>query len=97
VNSCVTEILSTQDRIDVLVNNAGARFIRSTEQASEEETQWTMNLNFHGVVRCTKAVLPSMRDVVILLIFRQLAAWLANLLMKFIAPQNSRLKATPNR
>lgn len=62
VNSCVTEILSTQGRIDVLVNNAGAGFIRSTEQASEEEIQWVMNLNFHGVVRCTKAVLPSMRE-----------------------------------
>jgi NAD(P)-dependent dehydrogenase (short-subunit alcohol dehydrogenase family) len=62
VNSCVTEILAAQGRIDVLVNNAGAGFIRSTEQASEEEIQWVMNLNFHGVVRCTKAVLPAMRE-----------------------------------
>ena len=62
VNSCVETILAKEGRIDVLVNNAGAGFARATEQATEEEIQWVMDLNFHGVVRCCKAVIPSMRE-----------------------------------
>ncbi|GIQ84640.1 short-chain dehydrogenase/reductase SDR [Kipferlia bialata] len=49
------------ERIDVLVNNAGAGFARSTEQATEEEVEWVMDVNFKGTVRCTKAVIPHMR------------------------------------
>lgn len=62
VLSCVTEVLNSEGRIDVLVNNAGAGFVRSTEQASEAEVKWVMEVNFHGVVRCTKAVLATMRE-----------------------------------
>jgi len=61
VNSCVERIIDEQGRIDVLINNAGAGFVRTTEQATEEDIQWVMELNFNGVVRCTKAVLPHMR------------------------------------
>ena len=60
--ACVSEIFTQESRIDVLVNNAGAGFIRSTEQSTEEEVQWVMDVNFHGVVRCTRAVLPMMRE-----------------------------------
>lgn len=62
VNAAVEQIIAEQGRIDVLVNNAGAGYIRSTEQASEEEVNWVMDVNFNGVVRCTKAVLPHMRQ-----------------------------------
>jgi NAD(P)-dependent dehydrogenase (short-subunit alcohol dehydrogenase family) len=62
VNQCVAAMLASEDRIDVLVNNAGAGFIRTTEQATEDEIRWVMDLNFMGVVRCTKAVLPHMRE-----------------------------------
>ena len=61
VAQCVTSMMASEGRIDVLVNNAGAGFIRTTEQASEEEVRWVMDINFMGVVRCTKAVLPHMR------------------------------------
>ncbi|MEP3082424.1 MAG: SDR family NAD(P)-dependent oxidoreductase [Sedimentitalea sp.] len=44
-----------------LVDNAGLGFVRSTEQASEEDIQKIVDINFTGVVRCTKAVLPHMR------------------------------------
>lgn len=62
IEDCVNQVLTDQARIDVLINNAGAGFVRTTEQASEEEVQWVMDLNFHGVVRCTRAVLPAMRQ-----------------------------------
>ncbi|UII56589.1 SDR family oxidoreductase [Cytobacillus spongiae] len=62
VNKCVQEILDVEGKIDILVNNAGAGFIRTTEQASEEEIMWQFDLNLMGVIRTTKAVLPSMRE-----------------------------------
>ena len=61
INQCVDEIIAVEDKLDVLVNNAGAGFIRTTEQATEEEIQWVIDVNLTGVIRCTKAVLPHMR------------------------------------
>lgn len=61
VEQCVNQIIEKEGRIDILVNNAGAGFLRTTEQATEEEIQWVMDVNFMGVVRCTKAVIPHMR------------------------------------
>ena len=62
VNQCITDIRSKEGRIDALINNAGSGFVRTTEQASEEEIQWVLDVNLMGVIRCTKAVLPHMRQ-----------------------------------
>ena len=62
VNQCVADIIGQEGQIDLLINNAGAGFVRSTEQASEDDIQWVMDVNYMGVVRCTKAVLPFMRS-----------------------------------
>ena len=59
--ACVDRVISDHGHIDVLINNAGAGFVRTTEQASESEVAWIMDVNFNGVVRATKAVLPHMR------------------------------------
>jgi len=61
IERCVSEIILQEGQIDVLVNNAGAGFVRTTEQATEKEIQWVMDVNFMGVVRCTKAIIPHMR------------------------------------
>jgi NAD(P)-dependent dehydrogenase (short-subunit alcohol dehydrogenase family) len=61
VNAAVEQIIAEQGRIDTLINNAGAGFVRSVEQASEADIQWVLDVNFMGVVRCTKAVMPHMR------------------------------------
>jgi len=63
VSQCVEEIIQETGKIDCLINNAGAGFVRSTEQASEEEIKWVIDTNFTGMVRCVKAVLPHMRKV----------------------------------
>lgn len=61
ISDCVEEVISREERIDILINNAGAGFIRTMEQATMEEIQQVMDVNFYGVIRCTKAVLPFMR------------------------------------
>jgi short-subunit dehydrogenase len=58
---CVEQIIDREKTIDILINNAGAGFIRTMEQASMEEIHQIMDINFYGVIRCTKAVLPYMR------------------------------------
>ncbi|PGA15414.1 short-chain dehydrogenase/reductase [Priestia aryabhattai] len=61
INDCVQEIMKDEKNIDILINNAGAGFIRTTEQATEDEIMWQLNVNLMGVIRTTKAVLPIMR------------------------------------
>ncbi len=61
ISDCISEIIDREKTIDILINNAGAGFIRTMEQATMEEIQQVMDVNFYGVIRCTKAVLPFMR------------------------------------
>ena len=62
IQACVDEIIAKEHRIDVLINNAGAGFIKPMEQASMDEIQQVMDVNFYGVIRCCKAVMPYMRQ-----------------------------------
>jgi NAD(P)-dependent dehydrogenase (short-subunit alcohol dehydrogenase family) len=62
VQNCVDEIITEAGGIDLLVNNAGAGFVRTTEQATEEEINWVLDVNYVGVIRCTKAVIAHMRE-----------------------------------
>ncbi|WP_111707454.1 SDR family oxidoreductase [Lutibacter citreus] len=57
----VNTIIEKDGKIDILLNNAGAGFAKTTEQATEEEIKWVTDVNYHGVVFCTQAVLPFMR------------------------------------
>ena len=62
VDACFKHVLAEYGRIDILVNNAGAGYVRTTEQATDEDVHTIMYINFNGVVRCTRAVLPVMRQ-----------------------------------
>lgn len=61
IQKAVDTIIAKEGQLDILINNAGAGFARNTEQATEAELQWVTDVNYHGVVRCTNAVLPQMR------------------------------------
>ncbi|MFW3458911.1 SDR family oxidoreductase [Staphylococcus caprae] len=61
IQTTVKRILKNEEKIDILINNAGAGFVKTTEHASDDEIMWQLNLNLMGVIRMTKAVLTSMR------------------------------------
>jgi NAD(P)-dependent dehydrogenase (short-subunit alcohol dehydrogenase family) len=61
VQKVVAQVVDTAGTIDILINNAGVGFAKTTEQATAEEIAWVMDTNYGGVVRATKAVLPQMR------------------------------------
>jgi short-subunit dehydrogenase len=61
VASCIGSVLTDLGRIDLLVNNAGAGHRGTSEQLTMDELSHAMELNFFGVARVTKAVLPAMR------------------------------------
>lgn len=44
--------------VDLLVNNAGVALGGTFEQVSETDFDWLMEINFHGLVRMTRAFLP---------------------------------------
>ena len=45
-------------RIDVLVNNAGVEYAKPFEQFADDEWQQLLDVNLHGAIRMTRAVLP---------------------------------------
>ncbi|WP_150269756.1 SDR family NAD(P)-dependent oxidoreductase [Paenibacillus tepidiphilus] len=60
VNRVFADILSAYGRIDILLNNAGyGKFADFTEMESAEFDDM-MDVNYMGIVRCTKAAVPHM-------------------------------------
>jgi NAD(P)-dependent dehydrogenase (short-subunit alcohol dehydrogenase family) len=61
VARCLADLTQRYGRLDVLVNNAGTGFAGTLEELSPDDVRASMEVNFFGVVRLTKAVLPRMR------------------------------------
>src|SRR4029077_2294653 len=61
VEAAVGEVLSQTGRIDLLVNNAGVGLVAGAEESSLEQAKSLFDVNLFGLVRMTKAVLPTMR------------------------------------
>jgi NAD(P)-dependent dehydrogenase (short-subunit alcohol dehydrogenase family) len=61
VDNAFDTIVNENQRIDVLVNNAGFDMFGSLEELTIDEIRAQFETNFFGVVRATKAVIPTMR------------------------------------
>jgi NAD(P)-dependent dehydrogenase (short-subunit alcohol dehydrogenase family) len=61
VSSAIDTIIKENGRIDVLVNNAGYDVFGSLEELTIDEIKGQFETNFFGVVRATKAAIPTMR------------------------------------
>lgn len=62
IASCISEILSKEKRIDVLINNAGAGITGPMEEIPDAEIKRNFETNLFGPINVIKAVLPSMRN-----------------------------------
>jgi NAD(P)-dependent dehydrogenase (short-subunit alcohol dehydrogenase family) len=62
VDAAVREVLAKAGRVDLLVNNAGVGLTGAAEESSLEQAKFLFDVNLFGVIRMTKAVLPSMRQ-----------------------------------
>jgi short-subunit dehydrogenase len=61
VKAAVGEVLSKASRVDLLVNNAGVGLVAGAEESSLEQAKSLFDVNLFGLIRMTKAVLPTMR------------------------------------
>jgi short-subunit dehydrogenase len=62
IRNSIEKIESENERIDVLVNNAGYGLVGAFEDLSVEEIKSQFETNFFGVIRLTQQVLPIMRE-----------------------------------
>lgn len=59
--TAVQEIISTENRIDILINNAGAGITGALEEIPMDEIKKNFDTNLFGPIAVMKAVLPYMR------------------------------------
>lgn len=61
VQQAIREILKEDERIDVLVNNAGFAIMGAVEDTSVDEAKEQFETNFFSLYRMVQSVLPTMR------------------------------------
>ncbi len=54
------QVIAEHGNVHVLVNNAGVALITPIKDMEYEDFEWVMNINFWGMVYCTKAFLPEL-------------------------------------
>jgi NAD(P)-dependent dehydrogenase (short-subunit alcohol dehydrogenase family) len=63
VDAAVTTAIDTTGHVDVVVNNAGIGAGGVTETFTAEQHQQLFDVNYFGVIRVNRAVLPHMREL----------------------------------
>ena len=62
VENAISEILKTESKIHVLINNAGMGMVGAVEDSTKEDILKLFNLNLVGAVQMMTAVMPKMRE-----------------------------------
>lgn len=62
VKAAVTQVMAENGRIDILINNAGFGISGAVEFTETEDARRLFDVNFFGMVRMNRAVLPIMRQ-----------------------------------
>lgn len=62
ISNCVNTILEKEERIDVLVNNAGYGSYGAIEDVPMDEARRQFDVNIFGLARLTQLVIPKMRE-----------------------------------
>jgi NAD(P)-dependent dehydrogenase (short-subunit alcohol dehydrogenase family) len=62
VNAVVADVIEREGRLDVVVNNAGIVIAGAVEDTSIEEAKDQFEVNFFGVLRVCRSVLPILRE-----------------------------------
>lgn len=62
VKNAVGRVVSTFERLDILVNNAGTAIPKPFEEASIEELDHVIDINFRGVLLATQSALKHIRE-----------------------------------
>jgi NAD(P)-dependent dehydrogenase (short-subunit alcohol dehydrogenase family) len=62
VRDAIDRVIGREGRIDVAVNNAGMAIAGAVEDTSIEEAREQFDVNFFGVLRVCREVLPAMRE-----------------------------------
>ncbi len=61
ITNAVADVLKQEQRLDVLINNAGAGITGPIEEIPEAEIKANFDTNFFGPIKVIKSVLPQMR------------------------------------
>jgi len=61
IQAAVNKIIKKENRLDILINNAGAGITGPIEEIPNEEIKRNFDVNFFGPISVIKAVLPQMR------------------------------------
>ncbi len=62
VKRATEQVLADAGHIDVLINNAGIGWNAAVEDVDVEAAKLVFDTNYWGVIRCTKAARPGMRE-----------------------------------
>ena len=62
ISKAVKEIINTEGKIDILINNAGIGITGSIEETKPEDVKKVFEVNFFGMLQLIQEVLPYMRN-----------------------------------
>ena len=62
IDNLVSQTVEKFNRIDILINNAGTGRLSDLMELPEEEFRYNMDLMLFGLIRCSKAAVPYMRE-----------------------------------